>query len=246
MNEFATAYVPTVYYDGGDEILIGAYSSPTYINVLNIVGARQVPEIELWVTCTYVNNTTLEITVSVTCNTYINAAPTRPGTPKGPSTGTLLTDYTYKSASTDADNDLLYYQWSWGDGDTSTWMGPYNSGDTCAATHSWDVSDTYQIKVRAKDTLESITTWSGVKYAYFEGYPYICGDANNDETTDVSDAVWIINYVFVGGDPPDPMESGDANCDGSPDVSDAVWIINYVFVGGFAPCDTDGNGQPDC
>jgi len=68
--------------------------------------------------------------------------------------------------------------------------------------------------------------------------PYIlCGDANSDESVNVSDAVWIINYVFVGGDPPTPIESGDVNCDGTVNVSDAVWIINYVFVGGNAPCD---------
>jgi hypothetical protein len=75
---------------------------------------------------------------------------------------------------------------------------------------------------------------------------YICGDANADATVNVSDAVYIINYVFVGGDPPDPMESGDCNCDGTCNVSDAVWIINYVFVGGNGPCDTDGDEMPDC
>jgi len=75
---------------------------------------------------------------------------------------------------------------------------------------------------------------------------YICGDANGDATVNISDAVAIINYVFVGGDPPDPIESGDCNCDDVCNVSDAVWIINYVFVGGNEPCDTDGDGIPDC
>jgi PKD repeat protein len=77
-------------------------------------------------------------------------------------------------------------------------------------------------------------------------FPFICGDANGDEIVNVSDAVYIINYVFVGGDPPDPIESGDANCDGVCNVSDAVWIINYVFVGGNEPCDTSGDCVPDC
>jgi agmatine deiminase len=76
--------------------------------------------------------------------------------------------------------------------------------------------------------------------------PYICGDADGSEEINVSDAVWIINYVFVGGDAPDPIESGDADCSGECNVSDAVWIINYVFVGGNEPCDTDGDTVPDC
>ena len=62
----------------------------------------------------------------------------------------------------------------------------------------------------------------------------------------VSDAVKIINYVFVGGSAPDPMESGDVNCDDVVNVSDAVWIINYIFVGGKSPCDTDGDDILDC
>jgi hypothetical protein len=66
---------------------------------------------------------------------------------------------------------------------------------------------------------------------------FICGDVNIDSIVDVSDAVYIINYVFIGGNQPIPMESGDVNCDETVDVSDAVWIINYVFVGGPAPCD---------
>jgi agmatine/peptidylarginine deiminase len=75
---------------------------------------------------------------------------------------------------------------------------------------------------------------------------YICGDADGSGEVNVSDAVAIINYIFVGGDPPDPLESGDTNCDGEVNVSDAVLIINYIFVGGNAPCDTDGDGVPDC
>ncbi|HEQ99713.1 MAG TPA: hypothetical protein ENO22_10280 [candidate division Zixibacteria bacterium] len=79
-----------------------------------------------------------------------------------------------------------------------------------------------------------------------ENIPYICGDADGSETVNVSDAVTVINYVFVSGTAPDPMEAADTNCDGAVNVSDAVNIINYVFVGGNAPCDTNGDGEPDC
>jgi hypothetical protein len=75
---------------------------------------------------------------------------------------------------------------------------------------------------------------------------YECGDANSDGEVNVSDAVYIINYVFTGGNPPNPMQAGDANCDATVNVSDAVFIINYVFTGGNVPCDTDGDGNPDC
>jgi hypothetical protein len=64
----------------------------------------------------------------------------------------------------------------------------------------------------------------------------LCGDANGDGIVNVSDAVFIINYVFVPGFPaPSPLCAGDANGDGIVNVSDAVFIINYVFVPGFPP-----------
>lgn len=76
--------------------------------------------------------------------------------------------------------------------------------------------------------------------------PVDCGDANADETVNVSDAVYLINYIFVGGSSPDSFEAADTNCDGSVNVSDAVYIINYVFVNGNGPCDTNGDGIPNC
>ena len=60
---------------------------------------------------------------------------------------------------------------------------------------------------------------------------YLCGDANADSRVNVSDAVFIVNYVFSGGNVPNPLESGDANMDGKVNVSDAVAIVNYVFNG---------------
>ncbi len=63
----------------------------------------------------------------------------------------------------------------------------------------------------------------------------LCGDANGDDNINVSDAVFIINYVFIGGPAPDTLCVGDANGDGGVNVSDAVWIINYIFVGGPPP-----------
>ncbi|MBD3217046.1 MAG: hypothetical protein GF310_02130 [candidate division Zixibacteria bacterium] len=75
---------------------------------------------------------------------------------------------------------------------------------------------------------------------------YVCGDATIDGVVNVSDAVYIINYVFISGPAPDPIEAGDTNCDSNCNVSDAVQIINYVFIGGNTPCDTDGDGEPDC
>ena len=61
------------------------------------------------------------------------------------------------------------------------------------------------------------------------------GDANTDDRVNVGDAVFLINYIFKYGPPPQPFEAGDANCDGRVNVGDAVYLINFVFKSGPVP-----------
>jgi len=62
-----------------------------------------------------------------------------------------------------------------------------------------------------------------------------CGDANGDGSINISDAVFLIQYIFAGGPAPNPLCRGDANGDGSVNISDAVYLIQYIFAGGPAP-----------
>lgn len=65
-----------------------------------------------------------------------------------------------------------------------------------------------------------------------------CGNANGDASVNVSDAVFIIGYIFVGGMAPVPVLScGNANGDTGVNISDVVYIINFVFINGNAPGD---------
>jgi hypothetical protein len=65
---------------------------------------------------------------------------------------------------------------------------------------------------------------------------YPCGDANTDETVDLQDAVFLINYIFAGGPAPQQMTLGDVDCSGSINIADAVRLIIYLFSSGPAPC----------
>jgi hypothetical protein len=62
------------------------------------------------------------------------------------------------------------------------------------------------------------------------------GDPNNDNQINVSDAVYLIQWIFARGEAPKPEKgTGDANCDGSVNISDAVFLIQYIFASGNAP-----------
>jgi hypothetical protein len=76
--------------------------------------------------------------------------------------------------------------------------------------------------------------------------PPLCGDADDSGGVDIDDVVYLINYIFSEGPEPVPYESGDADCSGAVDIDDVVYLINHIFSGGHAPCDTDGDGEPDC
>jgi outer membrane protein assembly factor BamB/6-phosphogluconolactonase (cycloisomerase 2 family) len=62
------------------------------------------------------------------------------------------------------------------------------------------------------------------------------GDCNGDRVIDISDVVFLINFLFINGPAPVPLPVGDVNCDGVVDVSDVVYLINYLFINGPAPC----------
>jgi len=91
----------------------------------------------------------------------LNQAPDIPDTPTGPTSGTIGTTYTYSTKTNDVDNDQVYYQWDWGDGTQSGWLGPFDAGVIATADHSWDDAGDYAIKVKAKDTIgDESSGWS--------------------------------------------------------------------------------------
>jgi hypothetical protein len=66
----------------------------------------------------------------------------------------------------------------------------------------------------------------------------IPGDADGNGIINISDAVYLVGYIFGGGPAPTPYPicSGDADCNCIVNISDAVYLISYIFGGGPAPC----------
>ena len=74
------------------------------------------------------------------------------------------------------------------------------------------------------------------EYDVEEGFYYEEGDANGDGGVNIADASYIVNFIFFGGNLPNPISSADANCDMSTNIADASFIINGIFFGGDPPC----------
>jgi len=89
-----------------------------------------------------------------------NQPPMQPRMPDGPAVGHIDEEYTYTTNTTDPEMDDIYYMFDWGDGNFSDWIGPFSSGQTANASHTWIEQNVYQIRVKAKDSLSYESNWS--------------------------------------------------------------------------------------
>lgn len=63
----------------------------------------------------------------------------------------------------------------------------------------------------------------------------VCGDANSSGGISISDAVYLVNYIFYGGNPPAKICLGDTNRDAVVNITDVVFIVAHIFGGGPVP-----------
>jgi hypothetical protein len=77
-----------------------------------------------------------------------------------------------------------------------------------------------------------------VEYCVHVGAGDSRGDVNvpgGDGEITAADVVFLLNYLFRGGDAPVPYAEGDTNCDGAVTAGDAVRLLMYLFRGWPAP-----------
>jgi hypothetical protein len=85
----------------------------------------------------------------------------------------------------------------------------------------------------------------GAYEACFPPIPFRRGDANADTELDLSDAVFTLSYLFVGGPAPGCLQSADADDTDEVDLTDAIYLLNFLFLAGpeprapFAACGLD-------
>jgi hypothetical protein len=74
-----------------------------------------------------------------------------------------------------------------------------------------------------------------VKTPLPSGPGFTRGDANSDIRVDISDAVFTLSYLFLGGTAPGCEVAADSNDDGSVNISDPSFTLNFLFLGGAPP-----------
>jgi len=61
------------------------------------------------------------------------------------------------------------------------------------------------------------------------------GDMNGDDHLNITDGVYLLDFLFRGGPAPHCETIADANSDGQANLTDAVYVLNHLFLGGEEP-----------
>ena len=135
-------------------------------------------------------------------------------------------------------------------GDTVRWMlvgGLHSSVADLSSPKQWSgsitgsPSTTVRIVISASDGPGPFPYHCGVHplsmkdTIFVAPPPCSCGDADGSGVFDVSDAVFLINFIFNNGPTPSPICRGDADGSNDVNVSDAVYLVNFIFNDGPDP-----------
>ena len=109
-----------------------------------------------------------EISLTVTCHNYLyyqetfnwNKPPEKPEKPVGNEKPNLGQTCEYTTYTIDPDDIEVFYNFDWGDGNQSGWLGPFPNGEIATANYSWVERGFYDVKVCAKDIKDSESQWS--------------------------------------------------------------------------------------
>jgi len=115
------------------------------------------------------------------------------------------------------------------------WLARYNG-----PSDSWDnakaitVDDSNYVYVTGQSVgTSSANDYVTIKYVQLDA---LRGDVNSDEEINLSDVIYLANYLLKSGSSPAIQLSGDVNCDWEINMSDVIYLANYLLKGGPPPC----------
>jgi hypothetical protein len=231
---FNRRYTPTLYYDGGHDLVIGGYppTATEYDDALASASTRAVPNITLDIDVTWLGDNALQIDYTITNPDYTNSAPNNPDSPTGDVIGSSGKSYNYSAFCFDPDYyQDIYLKWDYGDGEITDWLGPYANEEPCDISHSWATYGSYDVKVQAKDEFDLESGWSEP----FTVEIYLCGDLDQNGVYDILDIIMLIDHKFKDGDGPTPWQAADTDNNGIVDILDIIVMIDNKFKEGDPP-----------
>ena len=113
------------------------------------------------------------------------------------------------------------------EGTTLRFFGEFQSIDASVGGHSWITRTEGNPPLVIEDCEFTLLAAAASDF--------IRCDANADGRLQISDAIWILTELFVGGAATACREAADCNGDGERDITDAVYALTHLFIDGPAP-----------
>ncbi len=70
------------------------------------------------------------------------------------------------------------------------------------------------------------------------------GDCNDSGSINVTDVIYLNNYLFAGGPAPPCWDQGDVDDNYSINITDSIYLSNWLFNGGPPPPGPNGDYCP--
>ncbi len=241
-SHYNFAVYPTTFFDGGHGVHVDIpEDSSEYWIPIQAAGERSVPDLEMITALDHLGGTDYQIHIRVNNGLSANETPLCTEAPSGPAVATPYHPFGMSGWAQDLDNDDIFHQFDWGNGDTSAWVGPVASGDSAIAFYVYTSSGTMPIRVRPRDVYGAIGDWSPVHtLTVTPTCCYLRGDITDDGTgPDIADLIHLVGFMFQDGPTPSCLIAADINGDDvGPDIADLIHLVSFMFQDGpdLAPC----------
>ncbi|MEM7261572.1 MAG: LamG domain-containing protein [Planctomycetota bacterium] len=67
------------------------------------------------------------------------------------------------------------------------------------------------------------------------GSNFVRGDADASGAVNITDGIFVLNFLFLGGNDPSCKDAADADDSGAVNITDGIFILNFLFLGGGDP-----------
>jgi hypothetical protein len=158
---------------------------------------------------------------------------------EGPAEGDVPGSYEAIAFASDDSGDKIFYTFTADDGVSAPQIaGPqFSNLATFELTEgTWTITvvvdDQPECDDQAADAVRTVevTVTSGPTEGVFHR-----GDANGDGDINITDGIFVLNYLFLGGPTPDCLEAANPNDDAEINITDGIFVLNYLFLGGPEP-----------
>ena len=127
--------------------------------------------------------------------------------------------------------------------DQQNGMLDLNQLKSSKSDRGWDL--TYAGDINKNGEILGAGTLNGEGRVFLALPHFIRGDCNSDGKVDISDAIYLLLFLFSGGSQPLYPESCNVDNNDEINISDAIFLLTYLFRGGIPPASPFPNAGCD-